>query len=677
MLLMKNSIPSIVENDPWLTPALDQVINRIDRFYNRLNEINRKFGSLLDIADGYLYFGINFDRNHNGWFYREWAPEANALYLVGDFNDWNTSSHPLKKDQYGVWEIFLDYESYKDSFKHGSKIKVWVDAKNGILPRIPAYITKVIQDPDTKNYSGQLWFNEFTWAEPTNTHIPAKELFIYECHIGMAQEKEGIGTYREFAINILPWIKKLGYNAIQVMAIQEHPYYGSFGYHVSNFFAPSSRFGDPEDLKYLIQTAHNLGLTVIMDIVHSHTVKNVLEGLNQFDGSDHQYFHAGERGIHPQWDSMLFDYGKDEVLRFLLSNVKYWSQEFRFDGFRFDGVGSMMYFHHGNSPINEPLDYFINGVEWDAITYLQLANKLVHEINPNSISIAEDVTGMPGLTSKIEDGGIGFDYRLGMGIPDYWIKLLKESRDEDWDIAEMWHVLNNRLPNVRTIAYAESHDQALVGDKTLAFWLMDKEMYWHMNKDDQNLVIDRGLALHKMIRLFTLSLGGQAYLNFMGNEFGHPEWIDFPREGNNWSFLYARRQWSLKEDNNLKYHFLSDFDREMIHIASEKGILDYEFGQLLNLDDNNKTIIFCKNSLIFLFNFHPYNSISDYSLYVPEPGTYKVVLCTDNSKFGGHGRLDEKLLYDSIYDESSHSNKLKIYLTNRTAIMLEHTDNII
>lgn len=672
---METIIPGIVNNDPWLLPAIDQIINRIDRFNGRLNEICSHFNSLSEFASGYKYFGINFDIIRNGWYYREWAPEASALYLAGDFNNWDQYSHPLTRKEFGVWEIFLDYPTYKDSFVHGSKVKVWVSAVNGFLPRIPAYITRVIQDNDTKNYSGQLWFADYKWVNDKTPFIPDKQLFIYECHIGMAQEKEGVGTYREFAENNLSWIKGLGYNAIQVMAIQEHPYYGSFGYHVSNFFAPSSRFGDPEDLKYLIDKAHGMGISVIMDIVHSHTVKNIFEGLNQFDGSDYQYFHAGERGIHPQWDSLLFDYGKIEVLRFLLSNIKYWLTEFKFDGFRFDGVGSMMYFHHGNSTITGPLDYFINGVEWDAVTYLQLANYLVNEINPHAVTIAEDVTGMPGLTSNIEDGGIGFNYRLGMGIPDFWIKLLKESRDEDWNIGEIWHVLNNRLPGVKTIAYAESHDQALVGDKTLAFWLMDKYMYWHMGKNDDNLVIDRGIALHKIIRVFTLSLGGQAYLNFMGNEFGHPEWIDFPREGNNWSFFYARRQWSLIEDQNLKYHFLSDFDREMIHFAKEKGVFDYEFAQLINLDENNKTIVFCKKNLVFLFNFHPFNSIPDYNFFVPEPGAYKVVLCSDNLKFGGHGRVDESIKYLSIYDESTQTNRLSVYLTNRTALILENTES--
>ena len=487
----------------------------------------------------------------------------------------------------------------------------------------------------------------------------------------MAQEKEGIGSYSEFAGKILPRIKQAGYNVIQMMAVQEHPYYGSFGYHVSNFFAASSRFGTPEDLKDLIKTAHNMGIAVIMDIVHSHTVKNINEGINEFDGTEGMYFHPGSRGIHPQWDSRLFDYGKEEVLRFLLSNLKYWLKEFHFDGFRFDGVGSMMYYHHGDETIDSKEKYFSQGVEWDAITYLQLANKLIHSINKNAITIAEDVTGMPGLTSPITEGGLGFNYRLGMGIPDFWIKLLKEQKDEDWDINQIWNVLNDRLPYVKTIAYAESHDQALVGDKTLAFRLIDKEMYWHMHKDDPDLIIERGIALHKMIRLFTITLGGQAYMNFMGNEFGHPEWIDFPREGNNWSYKYSRRQWSLVDNPELKYQYMAAFDKEMIRVVKENKIMSSMFAQQLNMDDWNKTIIFERNNLIFIFNFHTSHSIPDYGVRVPQAGDYKIILNSDSKKFGGHGRIDDNIIYSTYQKENDPGYYLNLYVTNRTGLVLK------
>ena len=667
---MSEEKPKLVKDDPWLEPSTQDIQERLNRYREKLKSIQTDFGSLVKMADAYEYFGIHYDSKRKGWTYREWAPEANALYLTGDFNNWEEFSHPLTKNDFGIWEIFLEELQYKNTFVHGSKVKVLVDSKAGLAHRIPAYITRVIQDDDTKNFSGQLWFSEaFDWSEDKFNINEIEEFFIYECHVGMAQEKEGVGSYREFADQILPRIKSGGYNSIQMMAVQEHPYYGSFGYHVSNFFAPSSRFGTPEDLKYLIKKAHQIGIAVIIDIVHSHTVKNTVEGINQFDGSDAQYFHPGSRGEHPQWDSKIFDYGKTEVLRFLLSNVKYWMKEFHFDGFRFDGVGSMMYYHHGMEPIDSQEKYFRLGVEWDAITYLQLANDLIHTLNSNALSIAEDVTGMPGLTSPVPDGGLGFDFRLGMGIPDFWIKLLKEYRDEDWSMREMWHVLNDRLPYVKTVAYAESHDQALVGDKTIAFRLMDKEMYFHMKKDDPDLIIERGIALHKLIRLFTISLGGQAYMNFMGNEFGHPEWIDFPREGNGWSYKYCRRQWSLVDHPDLKYQYLAAFDKEMISMIKENKIMRSLFGNQLNVDEENKTIAFERNNLIFVFNFHPHNSIPDYKFPVHKPGEYQIILNSDDTRFGGHGRIDNSIHYVSKHD--GEANKLSIYNTNRTALVLK------
>jgi len=663
----------LVAKDPWLEPAEADIIFRYERYKNTLEDIQSHYTSLLKFADGYQYFGIHYDKARKGWVYREWAPKAHDLYLFGDFNDWQRYSHRLTRDRYGIWELFLPEETYKERFTHQSRVKVMVHSDMGWHERIPAYIRRVVQDKDSSNFSGQVWLppKKFDWEQDQFNIGILKELLIYECHIGMAQEKEDVGSFVEFADYILPYIKNSGYNTIQLMAIAEHPYYGSFGYHVSSFFAVSSRFGTPEDLKYLIRKAHDQGIAVIMDVVHSHTVKNLNEGLNMFDGSDDQYFHPGERGNHPYWDSKCFDYGKKEVLRFLLSNIKFWLKEFHFDGFRFDGVTSMMYFDHGFREKWDLEGYFMSGVEWDAITYLQLANKLTHTVYPRAVTIAEDVSGMPGLCRPIPEGGIGFDYRLGMALPDYWIKLLKEKPDEDWDIHEMWNVMTNRLPDVKTVAYCESHDQALVGDQTIAFRLMQAEIYFHMHKEDNDLVIDRGMSLHKMIRLFTITLGGQAYLNFMGNEFGHPDWIDFPREGNNWSYHYARRMWSLVEDKNLKYHFLGAFDKHMLKLVSENNLLFADWARQLNMDNANKTIVFERNGLIFIFNFHISNSIPDYEFTVPEPGDYKIILNSDNPGFGGHGRVDEETIFITRFDPVEKIHMLSIYNTNRTALVLK------
>jgi 1,4-alpha-glucan branching enzyme len=465
---------------------------------------------------------------------------------------------------------------------------------------------------------------------------------IYEAHPGMALEKEAVASYREFADHVLPRIESAGYNSIQLMAVMAHPYYGSFGYHVSNFFAPSPWFGAPDDLKYLVDQAHNRGLAVIMDVVHSHAVKNLYEGLNNFDGSGHHYFLPGKRGEHTQWDSKLFDYGKMEVLQFLLSNLAYWIKEFHFDGFRFDGVTSMLYTHHGlNLSFDHYDKYFGEATDGNAVAYLQLANELVHEIKPGALTVSEDMSGMPGMCRSIDEGGVGFDYRLGMGIPDYWIKLLKHVPDEKWNIHEMWKILTDRRWKEKTISYAESHDQALVGDKTLAFWLMDKEMYDKMGVNTSSIVVDRGIALHKLIRLITLSLGGEGYLNFMGNEFGHPEWVDFPREGNRWSFKHARRQWSLLDDNGLKYQYLAEFDKAMIHFAREERPLQAIPARQLSMDEENKIIVAERNNLVFVFNFHPSRSMEHYRFPAPRPGNYQIILNSDSIRFGGFGRVDD------------------------------------
>lgn len=662
----------LVKNDPWLHSSAREVNDRHQRYENRLGQIRQSHGSIYDFAGGHHYFGFHWNKVDGSLEYREWAPAAEALFLAGDFNNWNTAEYPLVRGSDGIWSITIPGEKLNGFQLHGSKVKVWVRSRKGFQPRIPAWIRRVVQDPDTKDFSGQFWFPEdFDWQNDQFRISASSPLFIYEAHPGMAQEEEKVGSWDEFRVNILPRIKKAGYNAIQMMAVAEHPYYGSFGYHVSNFFAPSSRFGTPEALKHLIREAHQQGIAVVMDLVHSHTVRNVLEGINEFDGSESLYFHPGERGIHPAWDSRLFDYGKDEVQRFLLSNIRYWLEEFRFDGFRFDGVGSMMYFHHGNEVFDSPEKYFSQGVEWDAITYLQLANTLVHQIRPDALSIAEDVTGMPGLCRPIPEGGIGFDYRLGMGLPDYWKETLEKKRDEDWNLEQLWGVMTNRRPDVKTVAYCESHDQALVGDKTIAFWLMDKEMYFHMQVDDANVHIDRGIALHKMIRLITHALGGQAWLNFMGNEFGHPEWIDFPREGNNWSYQYARRQWSLADNPNLRYHFLGRFDREMLALSREKGLLFAGYGEKKMVDEDAKTLVFEKAGLVFIANFHVRQSFPDYEIPLSGPGVYRIIFDTDEARFGGHSRLDQSITYPSRYDEERQMHLLRVYNPNRTAIVFE------
>ncbi len=658
----------ILEIDPYLKPFESDLNLRMDIYNKTLKSLLGGNESLVDFANGYMYYG--FHKTDDGWYYREWAPKADALYLIGDFNNWDRSSHPLTKDKYGNWEIFI---KGTDSIKHGQKVKVQVTANGRTMDRIPAYIRRLKRNEETNSFDGQIWYPDkpFEWTD--NGFKAAKisnPALIYECHVGMAQEKEGLGTYIEFADNILPRIKEAGYNIIQLMGIMEHPYYASFGYQVSSFYAASAWFGTPDDLKYLINKAHNMGISVLLDLVHSHSTKNLAEGLNMFDGSDDQYFHPGPMGDHPAWDSKLFQYGRHEVLHFLLSNVKFWMDEYHFDGFRFDGVTSMLYHDHGLGQAFDSYDkYFSMNTDTEAVCYLQLANTLIKEYNKYSVTIAEDMSGMPGMCLPVSYGGIGFDYRLSMGVPDFWIKTLKECRDEDWDIFKMWHELTTRRPKEKNIGYAESHDQALVGDKTIIFWLADKEMYYCMEKTTHTPIIDRAIALHKMIRLITMSLAGEGYLCFMGNEFGHPEWIDFPRLGNNWSYKYARRQWSLVDNGLLKYQWLADFDKAMLKTAKSGQVFDSS-PENLWMDKENKIIAYRKGKLIFLFNFHPEHSNTEFFVPTHAAGKYKVVLSTDDPQFGGQGRVDSKYIYE-CKSIDQRGLGFKIYIPARTAIVLK------
>ena len=665
----------IVKDDPWLAPYNDAIQGRHDHVLNKMAELTGGKTSLSDFADGHLYFGLH--REGGNWVFREWAPNATDIYLIGDFNEWKESEdYRLKRlGNSGNWEIVLP----QSAMKHLDLYKMKVYWKGGCGERIPAWCRRVVQDEQTKIFSAQVWDPKKPYVFKRKRFRPQRDpLLIYECHIGMAQDAEKVGSYDEFRENVLPRVIADGYNCLQIMALQEHPYYGSFGYHVSNFFAPSSRFGTPDELKRLIDEAHRNGIAVIMDLVQSHAVKNEVEGLGNLAGDPCQFFYAGDRREHPAWDSLCFDYGKNEVIHFLLSNCKYWLTEFHLDGFRFDGVTSMLYYSHGLGEAFCNYDDYFNGHQDDnAVCYLTLANILIHEINPNAITIAEEVSGMPGLAAPFKAGGYGFDYRMAMNIPDYWIKTIKECRDEDWKPSSIFWELTNRRADERNISYCESHDQALVGDKTIIFRLIDADMYWHFRKGDENEAVHRGIALHKMIRLVTASTINGGYLNFMGNEFGHPEWIDFPREGNGWSYKYARRQWSLAEPDYLRYKYLLNFDNAMIRLGRSEGILN-EKPELLVQDEEKKILVFKRINCIFAFNFNPCLSFSDYGFSAPS-GKYRVVLDSDEAEFDGFSRIKMGEEHLSMAEKSPNGNRkydhtLYLYLPCRCAIVLKKID---
>ena len=653
----------LLELNPQLQPYAGDIDLRMFLYRATKNRVLKSGQTLNDFANAHNYYG--FHHVDGGWYYREWAPSAYQLYLEGEFNNWNQTSHPLKNVGDGNWELYLEGD---DALWDGCKVKTVVDANMTRTEHLPLYTRRAVQNKTNNSFEAEVVDDRKVFAWTDSDFKGEDGLYIYEAHVGMAQEEGRVGTYREFADITLKHIKEAGYNTIQLMAIMEHPYYGSFGYQVSNFYAASSWFGKPEDLKYLVNTAHEMGIRVLLDLVHSHAVKNTAEGINMFDGTVWQFFHDGEKGEHPAWGTKCFDYGKTGVLHFLLSNLKFWMTEYHFDGFRFDGITSMLYHDHGlGTDFNDNSKYFSYNTHTEAITYLQLANELIREVNPNAVTIAEDMSGMPGMALPIEDGGIGFDYRLGMGLPDMWIKAVKQP-DESWDIGKMWGDMCLRRPGENTVAYVESHDQALVGDKTMIFRLADASMYTDMEKSTHNPVIDRAIALHKMIRLFTLAGGGEAYLTFMGNEFGHPEWIDFPREGNGWSFHYCRRQWSLKDNGLLKYQWLNDFDKDMVKLVKDHHIFNQKMADMLLMKGPEQTCAFYRHGLVFVFNFHSQMSLNNVLIPVHQPGEYTVVMSSDDEKYGGFQNVNRQTYSSKVFDGKHY---IELYIPARTCFILE------
>ena len=678
-----NLFAGVVKLDPWLEPFKDALKHRFAKAQEWIKKIDQTEGGLDKFSKGYEKFGFTFGPNGDIT-YREWAPNAERASLTGEFNNWHRDSHPLQKNEYGVWSIHLPARNGVPAIAHNTKIKVSFVLPGGErIERVPAWITRVTQELSVSPvYDAVLWnppnTERYTFKNPRPPY--PKSVRIYEAHVGISSPELRVATYKEFTKNMLPRIKYLGYNVIQLMAVMEHAYYASFGYQINSFFAASSRYGTPEDLKELIDTAHGLGITVLLDMVHSHASKNTLDGLNMFDGSDHLYFHEGVKGRHELWDSRLFNYGHHEVLRFLLSNLRFWMEEYQFDGFRFDGVTSMLYTHHGIGTgfSGGYHEYFGPSVDDEGVVYLMLANEMLHSIYPQSITIAEDVSGMPALCLPLSLGGVGFDYRLAMAVPDMYIKILKEKQDADWDLGNIAFTLTNRRHGEKTIAYVESHDQALVGDKSLMMWLADKEMYTHMSTlTELTPVIDRALSLHKMIRLVTHGLGGEGWLNFEGNEFGHPEWLDFPRAGNDNSFWYARRQLNLTEDNLLRYKFLNEFDRTMQWNEEKYGWLHSPQAYISLKNENDKVLVFERAGLLWIFNFHPSNSYTDYRVGVEEPGVYRLVIDSDAPEFGGHGRNAKGTrFFTTDMPWNNRKNFTQVYLPTRTALVSFRTHSL-
>jgi 1,4-alpha-glucan branching enzyme len=669
-------IPANPLEDATLAAYRDFLERRARRFTGELKRIVAAYGSLRAYAALHTNLGIHKIRRTDGtfsWRLREYMPNAEDLWLTTDrLNFQRHASYRFRRLENGVFQLSLP----EDALAHGTYMELRVKPRKrgpeqGALRRVPAFATWVEQDAVLPSqWCARLWAPEKPYR--FRHRRPAKAVFprIYEAHVGMAQsalarQGQSVGSYRDFAADMLPRIRDAGYTAVQLMGILEHPLYRSYGYQVSSYFAPSSRFGTPDEFRGLVDAAHGLSLMVILDIPHGHACANTEQGIAAYDGS--RYLFSGE---HNQWGTPSFDYAQEMTRRFLLSNCRYWLEEFRVDGFRFDAVGNMIYADHGvDDDFSHVGRCFYGGnglprADENGELYLCLANALIRRIRPQALSIAEEFSGMPGLTCPPKEGGLGFDYRFAMGIPDYWEKCIESPRD----MGSLWYETTNHRPYDRTVSYVECHDQCINGHDAMIWRLIGKDMYDYMAVFTDNWNTSRGLAFYRLMRLVTLCTADAGYLNFMGDEFGHPEWLDDESR--------AHRQWHLAGRADLKYAGLAAWDRAQMTLVAGR-LPDFQQQPLFRfIHEDDRILAFERGRLLFVFNFHELQAKTNL-LFAVTPGKYVERLSSDETAFAGKGNLCVGVPpvehFTRVLDHR-HEQDVSLYLPPMTALVLHRED---
>ncbi|KAH9622869.1 hypothetical protein KSS87_007872 [Heliosperma pusillum] len=453
---------------------------------------------------------------------------------------------------------------YTPCLPHGSKYRVYFNTPDGPLERVPAWATYVLPDEEGNQSCAVHWdpSPEFTHKWKNNSPKAPKSLRIYECHIGISGSDPKVSSFLEFSEKVLPYIKDLGYNAIQLFGVVEHKDYFTAGYRVTNFYAVSSRYGTPEDFKRLVDEAHGLGLLVFLDIVHSYSAADEMVGLSLFDGTNDCYFHTGKRGHHKYWGTRIFKYGDVDVLQFLLSNLTWWIEQYHIDGFQFHSIPSMIYTHNGFATFTGDLEEYCNQyVDRDALMYLILANDILHALHPNIITIAEDATLYPGLCEPSSQGGLGFDYYVNLAAPEMWLSLLENVPDNEWSMSKIVTTLmGNKAYTNKMLLYAENHNQSISGGRSLAEILLGAE-------------IDSNLSTSSLLRGSSLHKG-----------------VEFPTSNNNFSYELASRRWDLLSDQGV-HQELFHFDQDMMKLDKAGKVLSRCLPNVHHVNDDTMIIL--------------------------------------------------------------------------------------
>ena len=575
-------------------------------------EIYEKLGAHITEADG-----------RRGVYFAVWAPNAAGICVVGDFNNWCGDNYEMRRhDDSGIFELFTE------NAHEGSLYKYLIYTKDGrMLYKADPYATYSQRRPD--NASIVYDINRYQWndgqwlAEEEKVAPTKKPMAIYEVHLGSWKKKddgtpEGFLNYRESAVQLVDYMKYMGYTHIELMGIAEHPFDGSWGYQVTGYFAPTSRYGTPEDFMYFVDYLHQNGIGVILDWVPAHFPKDE-HGLANFDGTPTYEYADSRKGEHPDWGTKIFDYGRTQVISFLISNALYWVEKFHVDGLRVDAVASMLYLDYGrNQGQWVPNKYGGNG-NLEAMDFFRHLNSVMRSRNPRAITIAEESTAWPGITASEEKGGLGFTFKWNMG----WMHDFLEYMKLDPYFRSNNH---NKMTFAMTYAYSENFILVLSHDEVVHLKCsMINKMPGEYEDKFANL---------KVGYTFMMGHPGKKLL-FMGQDFG--QWAE-------WSEAKSL-DWHLTNEN--MHRDLQKYVKSLLSIYNRYKACyeldqDPEGFEWMDPDDNTRSIYSFvrktmdgRDSILYVCNFTPV-ARPDFRVGVPCPGRYTLLLnekCEEGTEY--------------------------------------------
>ncbi|MBO4374166.1 MAG: 1,4-alpha-glucan branching protein GlgB [Lachnospiraceae bacterium] len=583
-------------------------------------EIYKKLGAHPSCEDG-----------KNGYFFAVWAPNAKYVSLVGDINEWRPDANPMTRmEDIGIWTCFVP------DVTEGSLYKYYIISENGsVLYKADPYAVYAEMRPGTASKTYDL--SHFKWTDSKwmkrreGLDMNREPMAIYEVHLGSwmrhpTKENDGFYSYREFTDRIVEYLKEMPYTHVELMGMSEYPFDGSWGYQVTGYYAPTSRYGCPDDFRYMINKFHENGIGVILDWVPAHFPRDA-HGLAMFDGSPLYEYADPKKGEHPDWGTKIFDYGKNEVKNFLIANANYWMREFHIDGLRVDAVASMLYLDYGKQSGQWVANKYGGNKNLEAIEFFKHLNSEVLGAFPGAVMIAEESTAWPKVTGKPEDDGLGFSFKWNMGWMNDFCDYMK---------LDPYFRKDNHYKMTFAMSYNSSENYILV---------LSHDEVVHLKCS--MLMKMPGFKVDKFANLragyaFMFGHCGKKLL-FMGQEFAQ------------------EREWS--EERELDWYCLDDplhagmklFVSDLLKLYRKyKSMWEFDNSnegfEWINADDTEKSLYSFirtnssgKDSLVFVVNFTPMKR-TDYRVGVPKAGKYTLLLNSDDKQYGGTGTEIESVL---------------------------------